>query len=494
VAAAADGGERGVRTISLRLEQPDRPRLRQLVAGLVALPLSAIPFVGYANLTPEGRLVRDRAMVALKPPSLPKLSPQQKTAAVQAAPQYQGAVMALAYHGIGSASDAEGGFVISPKRFAEHLATLKAAEMHTVTAAQVAAAFAGGEPLPPNAVMLSFDDGRADAMMFADPLLAQAGMSATMFVITEAASKPGVYYASWDRIEAYARTGRWDIQSHTAASHKEQKVTGGESLPALTSRAAGESLSDYERRIRADLAKARAAIQEHVGKRPVAFAYPFGAYGGDRSNDKAIQAVLRAEVSRQYSIAFQQDDQTTVPLLTPDQDPLLLRRVEVQDWSGMELLQRIEQARKSSQAAAAAAMGSPPAGGSSGQPPSGQSQPGGPNGAPSTVNQSPAAGTTLAQTGAGLLSVPRVSIPDLSGAGLGAPAVTVPPTSVTLPPVTVTVPPVTIPPVVSVPTTLPPVTSPPTTSPPTTAPPSTSPPTTACREAGKSGKCTPGKG
>ena len=185
-----------------------RAQVRQLVVGLVALPLTALPFLGYLNLTPEGRLVRDRALVALAPPSLPTLSPEKRAAAVAAAPRYHGAVMALAYHGIGSASDGEGGFVISHKQFGEHLATLKAAGMHTVTAAQVAAAFTGGKPLPPNAVMLSFDDGRSDAMMFADPLLAQAGMSATMFLIADAASKPGVYYASWDRVESYARSGR----------------------------------------------------------------------------------------------------------------------------------------------------------------------------------------------------------------------------------------------------------------------------------------------
>ena len=268
--------------------QTERSQLRQLIAGLLALPLTAVPFIGYANLTPEGRLVRDRALVALKPPSLPTLSTAQREAAAGAAPRYQGAVMALAYHGIGSASDGEGGFVVSPTRFAEHLATLKAAGMRTVTAAQVAAAFAGGEPLPPNAVMLSFDDGRADAMMFADPLLAQAGMAATMFVITDAAAKPGVYYASWDEIEGYARSGRWDIQSHTAGSHREQKVSGGGSLPALTSRGPGESLSDYQRRVREDLAEASAAIHAHVGRRPVAFAYPFGAYGADRTNDREI--------------------------------------------------------------------------------------------------------------------------------------------------------------------------------------------------------------
>lgn len=318
-----------------------RARLRQAIAGIVAVPLSVLPFVGYTTLTPEGRLVRDRAWVAVSPPSLPKLSQAQKEAVTRRAPRYEGGVMALAYHGIGSGSDAEGGFVLSSKRFGEHLAVLRAAGMHTVTAADVAAAFNEGRPLPPNAVMISFDDGRTDAMMFADPLLAEARMQATMFVIVEAASQPGVYYAPWERIEAYARSGRWDIQSHTASSHHEQEVAGGGKLPALTSLAPGESLDAYRARVRADLAEASSAIEAHTRRRPVAFAYPFGAYGADRTNDPAIRDVLRQEVSRQYSLAFHQDEQESVPLAASDQDRLGLRRLEVENWSGLELLDRI---------------------------------------------------------------------------------------------------------------------------------------------------------
>ncbi|MBA3349108.1 MAG: polysaccharide deacetylase family protein [Actinobacteria bacterium] len=324
---------------------PERKsRTRQLIVGILALPLSLLPFFGYLNLTPEGRSVRDRVEVALVPPELPRLSRDQAAEAARNAPRYRGAVMLLAYHGVGSTSDAEGGFIVSPDRFAEHLAVLRAAGMHTVTARQVADAFENGAPLPSEAVMISFDDGRSDAMMFADPLLEQAGLVATMFVITNAASEPGVYYAGWDDIETYADSGRWDIEAHTAAMHREQSTEGGHMLPALTSLTAGESLASFRARIRGDLARASTAIEAHVGDPAVAFAYPFGAYGKDRSNDPAIRRIVRQEVSRRYLVAFHQDDQGTIPLATCANEPLGLRRLEVQSWSGMELLERIQTA------------------------------------------------------------------------------------------------------------------------------------------------------
>jgi peptidoglycan/xylan/chitin deacetylase (PgdA/CDA1 family) len=318
------------------------PTFRQLLAGLIAIPLSALPILGYLALTPEGRLVRDRAWVALAPPTLPALSAEQRALARSAAPRYKDALMALVYHGIGSASDGERGYVVSPERFGEHLAFLRAAGLNPVTASQVAEALLGNERLPDNAVMISFDDGRSDALMFADPLLDEAGMVATMFVITDAASDPGVYYAGWDELESYARSGRWDLQSHSADLHYEQQVNGGGvKLPALTSLADGESRAEYRERIRGDLERAAAALERHTGDRPAAFAYPFGAYGADRTNSRSVRSVVHEEVGRVYAIAFHQDEQESVPLLSREMDPLGLRRLEVGEWSGPELLRRI---------------------------------------------------------------------------------------------------------------------------------------------------------
>ena len=474
--------------------------MRRTLIGLVALPLSALPFLAYVSLTPEGRLVRDRAVVALAPPSLPSLTRTQRAAAVARAPRYEGRVMALAYHGIGSGSDAEGGFVISPERFGEHLATLKAAGMSAVTAADVDRAFAGGPPLPPNAVLLSFDDGRTDAMMFADPLLAQARMPATMFVISGAASKPGIYYASWDRIEAYARSGRWDIQSHTASSHREQKAAGGGELPALTSLAPGETLSGYRERVRADLAGASAAIEEHVGRRPVAFAYPFGAYGADRTNDPAIRDVLREEVASHYGIAFHQDDQDSIPLVDAGQDRLGLRRLEVENWSGLELLERIGQSAETSGLPAVPPVVAdgvvepapvvPLAPGdaqviSSGPPPEGAAPSDAPpaDGTPSDIPPPDEPNELLP-------GVPIPALPPLPGVPALPPLPTLPAVPdlglpvVTLPPLPVGSPP---PP----PTTTPTTTRPPTTTPPTTKP----PPASSCPGNGKGPKnCQRGGG
>lgn len=321
---------------------------RQLILGTVMLPLSLLPFAAYGNMTPEGRLLRDRVVVTVAPPHLPELSSRGREKIVAVAPTYDGAVMALVYHGVGDVGGGEdggegSGYTLEPERFAEHLVALKAAGLTPVTASDVAAARAGRKRLPDNAVMISFDDGRSDAMLWASPLLEEADLSATMFVIASAADTRGAYYADWDELRQEVASGRWDVQAHTDDLHRMQMTKDGE-LPALTSLADGESIEEYRTRISEDLERSSDRIADQTGTRPVAFAYPFGAYGADRTNDPRIAAVLEEEVSARYEIAFHQDGQDEMALVGCGDDLLSLRRLDVQQWSGLELIEQIAQA------------------------------------------------------------------------------------------------------------------------------------------------------
>jgi peptidoglycan/xylan/chitin deacetylase (PgdA/CDA1 family) len=320
-----------------------RRPLRSLLIGLVLLPISVVPFLGYARWTPEGRFLTDRISARIDPPELPVLDDAQRAQARAAAPRYDGPVMPLVYHGLGSSTEGEGGrFSISPERFAEQLAWLRAAGMQFVTAREVVDAFAGRSRLPERAVMITFDDGRSDALLWATPLLEQAGAVATMFVIADKAEHPTTYYSGWDAME---RSGVWDIESHTADLHHEVEVDGRR-LPALTALRPGESIDGWRKRIDEDLDRADAEIERETGRAPVAFAYPFGAWGGDdRTNGPAgIATALHELLAEHYAIALHQDGQDEMELADALSPPAGIRRLEVGDWSGASLLRRISDA------------------------------------------------------------------------------------------------------------------------------------------------------
>jgi peptidoglycan/xylan/chitin deacetylase (PgdA/CDA1 family) len=306
------------------------------------LPVSLIPFTIYFRDTPEGRLLWTRATIRIFPPTLPKIAPADARRYEKLAPHYSGGVAVLVYHGVGSSTDAEGRYSLSVTRFGEQLDALRAAGMHFLTARDLADDYRAHHPPPPNAVMITFDDGRAEAMMLADPLLRAAHAQATMFVITGRASDHGLFYASTDALRRYAHDGAWDLESHTDAEHVMQQTNGG-SLPRLTSLAKRESLEAYRTRVVTDLDQADRALKKITGSSPLAFAYPFGAYGADRTNNPGIRAILSDIIGRRYALAFQQDDQSTLPLVTCTDARTTLRRLDILPWTGTQLLARINQ-------------------------------------------------------------------------------------------------------------------------------------------------------
>ena len=60
---------------------------RRAVIGLLAFPVSMLPFVAYAQLTPQGALLSAIIHEALLPPKLPQYSPA--TVASMRAEQYR---------------------------------------------------------------------------------------------------------------------------------------------------------------------------------------------------------------------------------------------------------------------------------------------------------------------------------------------------------------------------------------------------------------------
>ena len=70
--------------------------------------------------------------------------------------------------------------------------------------------------LPARPVLITFDDGRTDAMLQADPILEDTGMRATMFVIAEQGDRPTIFHEDWDDLTGHAASGRWELETTRA--------------------------------------------------------------------------------------------------------------------------------------------------------------------------------------------------------------------------------------------------------------------------------------
>ncbi|MBE3563964.1 MAG: polysaccharide deacetylase family protein [Hydrogenibacillus schlegelii] len=122
---------------------------------------------------------------------------------------YQDKVAVLMFHHLDETFRSP--VTITPRQFEDDLAMLKAKGYHVISMEQFRAWLEGKAPVPPNAVLLTFDDGYDSFRTIAVPLLKKYGMTATNFLIVSFAERPrrsaALSYLDWQAIENLYREG-----------------------------------------------------------------------------------------------------------------------------------------------------------------------------------------------------------------------------------------------------------------------------------------------
>lgn len=165
-------------------------------------------------------------------------------------------VPVLMYHRIEPASDRGRdlvNLVVDPKVFEAQLGALKARGWHTITSAELAATMRAECAVPPKTFVITFDDGHDDGYTYAFPILEKDGFVATFFVITGRVGRP--HYLTWTEMAEMQDAGM-EIGNHTVG-HIDETTYG-------------------RARTDAQVFGAQRAIEVHLHRPPVSFAYPFG--------------------------------------------------------------------------------------------------------------------------------------------------------------------------------------------------------------------------
>jgi biofilm PGA synthesis lipoprotein PgaB len=230
---------------------------------------------------------------------------------------YRDAVVVLMYHNLG---EPERGDTISPARFAAEIAALKAAHFNFLTLAEFERELHGRFDPPPNAVLLTFDDGLPSLWTEAFPILHRDKVPAVAFLIVgRVGSQTAV---NWPEVERMKASGLIAFASHTYDMHGGVAVsptrTSAATVAHAYSFALGRPESDaaYRARVGRDLRRAKLVLDRRLGQRTTAFAYPFGAY------DPELIALLR---QAGYDEAFT----TWGGAVVATSDPFRLPRINV---------------------------------------------------------------------------------------------------------------------------------------------------------------------
>jgi peptidoglycan/xylan/chitin deacetylase (PgdA/CDA1 family) len=231
-------------------------------------------------------------------------------------------VPVLCYHKIADGAAVERHpLAVSRERFEAHMTSLAAAGYRTVAAGDALAGAASGSRV----FALTFDDGHADALEIAAPVLARLGFAATVFPVTGWIGREGwldhrtgnclatprdpadlpTRFLTWKELRALQAMG-WSIGAHTCTH------------PALLDMTPGER--------RRELTESRRELEARLETTVDLFCYPCRSYGPGPAGD------VRAAG---YRLAFSLEP----GLNGPGVEPMNARRAAVRGWHDLRDVQ-----------------------------------------------------------------------------------------------------------------------------------------------------------
>lgn len=194
---------------------------------------------------------------------------------------------------------------VRPRALRAQLAWLQRLGRRTIDLPALHDHLTGKAPAQGGAVVLTFDDGYVDNVERALPCLAEAGMTATVFVVTDCAGGVNAWdlkhgdpprpLLSWDRMRALDGKGlRFEPHSRT---HPE--------LPTVPRQRAREEIEGSKKR-----------LEDELGREAFAFSYPHGAF------DETVEGMVR-EAGFAMAVTDRQGRNY------PGNDPLRVRRTMI---------------------------------------------------------------------------------------------------------------------------------------------------------------------
>lgn len=272
---------------------------------------------------------------------------------------YAESIPVLLYHGVlgGPSNNTQGEATnIDLANFWDQMKTLKENGWQTVSMTDFYSFMQGQKKLPAKSFLLTFDDGRKDSYYPADPLLKTLGFHAVMFAIEKySVEENSNYYMSKAELQKMEASPEWEVQSHGYSSHSNYPIDGNGTkghffsnelwIPEL---GRVETTDEFIARTTDDLTQAKTKFEQLFNKPIIAFAFPFGDYGGGTINFPGAESIIVPEVTGVYPLTFYQYSNIyrySQNYPNPDNptSSYMVKRIGINTkWSGKDLLSTFE--------------------------------------------------------------------------------------------------------------------------------------------------------
>ena len=182
----------------------------------------------------------------------------------------------IMYHSILPAVRSVNDYTVTVAQFDADLAYLHNKGYQTITIADLLDYMNGGS-LPDKPVMITFDDGQLNNLVYAAPILEKYGVRAVFSVVgvyveraeREQDPNPAYAYMTWDDIHDASRSGIIEIQNHSYNLH------GGSARMGFRQKS-GETPAAFMDSIFSDILKMQSLLIRNSRVTPTCFTYPYG--------------------------------------------------------------------------------------------------------------------------------------------------------------------------------------------------------------------------
>lgn len=192
------------------------------------------------------------------------------------------------YHNIHSSKKSV--YTVTCSQFENDLIAFKNAGYTTVFPSEVIAFVNGSKKLPDKPLIITFDDGRYNNMLYAFPLLKKYNQKAVINIIGAFSefstssgddSNPNYSHLTWPQIKELADSGCFEIGNHTYNMHQFKPRFG-------VDKELDETVGAYKENISNDIMRLQKILKDKCKVTCNVFAYPFGKY-----NDISKEILLK---------------------------------------------------------------------------------------------------------------------------------------------------------------------------------------------------------
>lgn len=203
----------------------------------------------------------------------------------------------IMYHSVLKSAKKQTKYIVTPSQLESDMLWLKSNGYTTVLIQDLINYVYDGTPLPPKPVIITFDDGYYNNLIYLYPLLKKYNMKAVISIIgrySEEYSKtldlnPTYAHLTWDNIKELNSSGIVEILNHSYNMHSTDVRKGCKIL-------SGESYFEYKTVLAEDIMKTQELLSSNCGITPAAFTYPFG-YMCDESEEILKELGFKASLS-----------------------------------------------------------------------------------------------------------------------------------------------------------------------------------------------------